>query len=86
VGSLLRKSAYQQGEIGGLDAFPSLGKSNQNGAQSMQEGRIATLELGRIFLFLNRILFREIQESVGFPRNPQDFKNSCRKTKKCSCF
>ena len=30
--------------------------------------------------------FREIQESVGFLRNPQDFKNSCRKMKKCSCF
>ena len=33
-----------------------------------------------------RLHFREIQESVGFLRNPQDFKNSCRKTKKCSCF
>ena len=42
--------------------------------------------LGCIFLFLNRIFFREIQESVGFLRNPQDFKNSCRKMKKCSCF
>ena len=42
--------------------------------------------LGCIFLFLKRILFCEIQESVGFLRNPQDFKNSSRKMKKMFLF
>jgi hypothetical protein len=35
---------------------------------------------------LKRIFFREIQEGVGFLRNPQDLKNSCRKMKKMFLF
>ncbi len=38
------------------------------------------------FPVFEQIFFCEIQESVGFLRNPQDFKNSCRKMKKMFLF
>ena len=52
---------------------------------SSEETRLTT-SARLLFPVFEQDFFREIQESVGFLRNPQDFKNSCRKTKKCSCF